>query len=340
MKLVFRVDSSKKIGSGHLSRCLEVAEQAHFAGHETIFFCKKFKDSFNFKIDKKKHSVFYLKNKLQKNNNEKEFYEKIKNLKNIDWIIFDGYHFNNSFIKKIKKQLFKTLTLSDKIKKYDSDINLVQSFGSHSIHDDKKYYIINNEIRKIKKKTLKKRFEFKKIKTILINFGGKNNYKQTLFCLKILNNLQKEKNYKKIFVVFGSIDSFSIDKKIFTKDFSKLDNIKKITSIKYGVKNMANFFALSDLAIGSSGVSMAERFYLGLPSLVLKIAKNQSANFQHCSKKKLIFPINSKNYKISKKLFLKNLFLIDNRKNYLINVKKILKIFDGLGSLRVLELIK
>jgi len=103
---------------------------------------------------------------------------------------------------------------------------------------------------------------------------------------------------------------------------------------------MANFFAVSDLAIGSSGISMAERFYLGLPSLVLKIAKNQSANFKYCSKKKLILPINSKNYKISKKLFLKNLSFIDNRKNYFINVKKILKIFDGLGSFRVLELIK
>ena len=99
---------------------------------------------------------------------------------------------------------------------------------------------------------------------------------------------------------------------------------------------MANFFAISDLAIGSAGISMAERFYLGLPSLVLKIAKNQSENFHYCLKKKLILPLNSKNYKISKKLFLKNLSFIDNNKNYLnwgLRVKALVPIQSRDGDL-------
>jgi len=338
MKLVFRVDSSSKIGLGHLSRCLEIADKANLIGHKTIFFCKNINGNLSYKINKKKHSVFFLKNSSNKNFKENEFLEKINTIKNIDWVIIDGYQFKNDLIKKINKYNIKTLTLSDEISSnYKSKININQSFYGSLKYTGKKYYIINKEIQKYKNIALKKINNFSKIEKLLINFGGENNYIATLTCLKILNNIQKKKNYKKIVIIFASNFFLTKNEKNFNKKLSCLKNIRDIIQIKSKIKNIGKLFSTYDLAIGSAGISMAERFYLGLPSLVLKIAKNQSKNFRYAIRNDLIFPINSRKNKISKKKFLHNLSIIENNENYLRNVKKIIKIFDGKGVHRVLD---
>ena len=49
------------------------------------------------------------------------------------------------------------------------------------------------------------------------------------------------------------------------------------TEVKVGVKDMAQLMADSDLAIGAAGSTSWERCCLGLPSLMMVLADNQSA---------------------------------------------------------------
>ena len=54
MRIIFRVDSSNKIGAGHINRCIYLAKELRTVKKaKIIFFCKKLKGNFNYLIKKK-----------------------------------------------------------------------------------------------------------------------------------------------------------------------------------------------------------------------------------------------------------------------------------------------
>ena len=40
MNIIFRLDASKRIGNGHLTRCITLADQLRIKGAEVIFICR------------------------------------------------------------------------------------------------------------------------------------------------------------------------------------------------------------------------------------------------------------------------------------------------------------
>ena len=103
MRVVFRVDSSKDIGSGHLVRCLSIAESLIKKGVETLFICRMQNGNFNYLIKKKNIPLKIIKSNYENKkgigpNNliESEFKdanETIRLIKNqkLDLIIIDHY---------------------------------------------------------------------------------------------------------------------------------------------------------------------------------------------------------------------------------------------------------
>ena len=62
MTIIFRVDSSYKIGTGHIYRCLNLAK--NLKSEEVIFFCKNLKGNINSLIKKNiKLKLFRIKKK-------------------------------------------------------------------------------------------------------------------------------------------------------------------------------------------------------------------------------------------------------------------------------------
>ena len=53
MNILFRTDSSKKIGSGHLQRCLNLASILNKMGNKIFFICSNYSGNLNYLIKRK-----------------------------------------------------------------------------------------------------------------------------------------------------------------------------------------------------------------------------------------------------------------------------------------------
>ena len=127
--LIFKVTSSKQIGSGHIYRCLKIAKRIKIK--KIYFFTNNFKGNFNFLI--KSYKIFILKNNENKFNNSIDANETITYLKSIKEkkiFILDNYFHNLNYQKKISKYVDKLIIIDDYLKKNFCDMYINENFYS------------------------------------------------------------------------------------------------------------------------------------------------------------------------------------------------------------------
>ena len=291
MNIGFIVDASNEIGLGHWSRCINLSK---IFNKKNYFFSRyypvgyqKIKNINLIKIKKGKFSIEEIKNKINKFN--------------IKVLIIDNYSFNFELQQKIKKYIKKLIVIDDYYnKKYFSDVLLNYSFldKSEKIILKKnnpkvkfalgpKYLPLNFRFFELKK-NLKPR---KKIEKILIFFGGADKINITEKIL-VISKFFKNINFS---VIVGGLNKkkISISKKV--------QNYKNI-NLFYKIKNekVADLIVKNDLAIGAGGVNLFERIYLGLPSIVVDVDKNQLINIKNSKNKGLIVHLKNENFTIDK----------------------------------------
>ena len=72
----------------------------------------------------------------------------------------------------------------------------------------------------------------------------------------------------------------------------------------------------SDLAIGAGGVNMIERLYLGLPSLIIRVASNQKNGTEYLIKKNSILYIGESKNVTPEKIEINLKKLLKNKKTF------------------------
>ena len=274
MNIIFRVDSSSKIGIGHLMRCLVLAEQ--YKKNNITFAAQSIEGNANQKIIDKGYKLIIL-----ANNSIDELCKNIK-LLNIKFIVFDHYDIDDKFEKSIKdKTGIHILSFDDTYKKHHCDILL-----NHNIYADASQYknLVPNfcEIRCGKEYTLI-RDEFKKIKTrgratkqkipvIFVCLGGADKNNISLDVLKILTG------FKNILVNFATTSS--------NQNIDELNNYtKQLKNFNIYVDcDIAELMNNSDVAIITPSVIVHEAIFMELPFITIKTAGNQEIMHQYLFK--------------------------------------------------------
>jgi len=288
-RFVFRVDSSQKIGSGHVMRCLILAEELRECGASVEFIVRDHKGNINQQIISKGFMVNSLPTKPYKTHQALTNYEawlgvgqnldsdetiSIIEDKAVEWLIVDHYAIDYRWERKLRPHIKKIMVIDDLAnRRHDCDLLLDQNY----IHNEKRYdQLVAPDVIKLlgvryvllRKEFIKNidRVQNSKVKRVFVFFGAIDQDNLTLLAIKSLT----QPNLKHILVdiVIGEANPYQ---KELRETAAKFENI----SLHIQISNIAELMLKADLALGAGGVTTWERIVLGLPSIVVTIADNQ-----------------------------------------------------------------
>ena len=295
VNVIIRADASVKIGSGHVMRCLTLAEKLKENGSTVSFICREHEGNLIDLIEKKGFDVKRLpkctelsifSNEIDKSKliylgcTLEEDAEATKNavldIGDIDLIIVDNYAIDERWEREFR-YLTKSIMVIDDLadRKHECDYLLDQNFFLEKNRYKKlvpprcklmlgpEYALLRNEFTEQLNLQNKK---INKTKELLIFFDGSDEENLTKNTLEALQKVNI-KNIN-IDVVVGSSNPH---KKEIKKLAAQIKNTKYHIQIDYMAKLMAN----ADLAIGAGGSTTWERCCLGLPSAIITLADNQ-----------------------------------------------------------------
>ncbi|MDB9915760.1 UDP-2,4-diacetamido-2,4,6-trideoxy-beta-L-altropyranose hydrolase [Alphaproteobacteria bacterium] len=349
MKVIFRVDASLQIGTGHVMRCLTLAEALKENNVSSAFICRKHRGNLIEKIRSYGFQVRELQ-VLKKTRSDNRLFHShwlgttqqqdandcinILKEEKVDWLIIDHYALDQQWQRRLKPFYKKLMVIDDLAdRKHYCDILLDQTFARQQedyfelVEKDcllllgSKYALIRPEFLKWRMCSLNRRSK-PKFNQLLINMGGVDVNNVTTIILDELVKCNLPKNIN-ITVIMG-------------KDAPHLESVKLKaksllynTIIKVDVGNMAEIMANTDIAIGAAGSTSWERCCLGLPTIQIIIAKNQIVIANSLAKYGAIKILEN----------IKELStIINNRKSWMIKVSDIAQdICDGLGVKRVCD---
>ncbi len=276
--ILFRVDSSSTIGTGHIMRDLVLASQ--YKDENIIFATQDLDGNINHKIKEVGYKV-----RLLKSNNIEEVIKLISK-NNIDLVVIDHYEIDYNYEKKLKKKTnVKILALDDTYERHYCDILL-----NHNISADKKRYfglvpkicelrcgakytLLRDEFIKEKKKKVKDT----KVKTLFVAMGGADH---SNININILQVLQKFDNIK------VNVITTTANKNL--KELKKYVKNRKWINLHVNSSKIAKLMTKSEMAIITPSVSANEAYFMHLPFIAIKTAENQDDMYKYLKKKKFL----------------------------------------------------
>ena len=299
MNIVFRCDASLQIGTGHVMRCLTLADALTEQGTECHFICREHKGNLLDLIRQRGYQAYSLpiESELQSQKEDKTelahadwlganqqqdalLCDALLQGLQPDWLIVDHYALDKYWEAKLRPHCKRIMVIDDLADRYhDCDLLLDQTFGRNisdyiqwvpkycQILCGANYALLRPEFAQWREYSLERR-KAGQLEHILINLGGVDKDNITT---KVLKNMQSSDlpDCCKITVVMGSTAPW------INLVQEQAELMKWWTEVIIGVSNMAELMANSDLAIGAAGSTSWERCCLGLPTAMLVLADNQ-----------------------------------------------------------------
>ncbi len=300
MKIAIRTDASIQIGSGHVMRCLTLANALRQNGADCTFICRAHTGHLLELIKQHGHNTVELPVHIDHifsdahsanahaawlgtgwANDAAETKQAIENHQ-LDWLVIDHYALDFQWEKKLRPHCKQLMVIDDLgNRKHDCDLLLDQNLGRKEEHYQNlvpqsakklmgpQYALLRPEFEELREISLTRRSR-PTLKQLLITLGGVDNANVTSDVLTALCQCTLPTELC-VTVVMG-------------KNAPWLDHVRTLaeamprpTKVLVNVANMAQLMTDSDLVIGAAGGTAWEFCCLGLPAIVLCLADNQHA---------------------------------------------------------------
>ena len=303
MKVVIRTDVSSEIGSGHLMRCLALADELRKTKSEVLFIASNIEQIWMDIIREKKYECENIVSSSDRNrssmyttkyshcrfsNNSIDWQKDSREAKEVmrhrktDWLIVDHYELDWRWESSMRNYANRIMVIDDLAnRKHDCDLLLDCVYGrelddyQHLVSQGCqfllgiKHTLLRPEFSNWRIYSLHRRRQVKKIQKILISLGGVDRENLTGTVIRLLSQVDWIPDAE-VDIIIGH--GFKYKSKI--EGIIANSPIKKVT-LNSSVTDMAIRIANADFGIGAFGVSTWERFCLGLPSINIITEANQ-----------------------------------------------------------------
>jgi len=298
LRIAFRVDAALEIGTGHVMRCLTLADALRARGAECLFLCRPHPGNLMVQIATRGHRVlslalpqtapapmvpddpphaFWLGASWQE---DAEQALAALHGERFDWLVVDHYALDHRWERALRSACDRLMVMDDLADRiHDCDLLLDPSLGREQtdytplVPDDTvlllgpRYALLRPEFAAHRAESLARRTA-PALRHLLVTMGGVDKDNATGSLLAALHAAPLPPDLR-ITVIMGPHAPWLQEVQ------AQAARMMVPTLVRVGVDDMARLMTESDLAIGAGGGTSWERCCLGLPSFVLCLAQNQ-----------------------------------------------------------------
>lgn len=295
MLVVIRTDASALIGTGHVVRCLTLADALRRADCAVLFVCRYLPDHLQQQIEACGHTVQLLAspNALPQSsgsddynawlgvdqlNDARDTRAAVHSVTNhVDLLIVDHYSLDARWEERLESYVNSIMVIDDLAnRRHKCDILLDQNLNAQELSKysqlvppgckllcGPKYALLREEFI-IARSNLRERSG--DLKRVFVFYGGVDPTGETVKSIKALLSLDRSR--LRVTVVAGRSNPRLSEIVSLCQTNDRIEHIEH-------TERMAELMAQADLALGAGGTTTWERCFLGLPTIAVEVAENQ-----------------------------------------------------------------
>jgi UDP-2,4-diacetamido-2,4,6-trideoxy-beta-L-altropyranose hydrolase len=292
-KLIIRADADTRMGTGHVLRCIALAQVWQDQGGDVTFLSHCGREALHQRIINEGFDSIPIEKPHPDSSDLTQTLNILKrhapclprgtrrpfhwgSMPHALWFVVDGYHFTPDYQKAIRENGYRLLVIDDAahLDHYHADILLNQNSHASSLNyscDGDTAKLLGCEYVLLRREFLKWRSWNRKIsaqaRKILVTLGGGDPENVTAKVVEAVGQI-KLAGLEVIVVTGSNNPNFAVLQNLIRNDTSDM-------RLRQNVADMSELLAWSDVAVSAGGSTCWELAYMGLPAVVMVLAENQ-----------------------------------------------------------------
>jgi UDP-2,4-diacetamido-2,4,6-trideoxy-beta-L-altropyranose hydrolase len=290
--LLIRADADLNMGTGHVMRCLALAQAWRDAGGLVAFAAAHLPEPLTARLQSERVETISV-NAVAGSVKDAAETAAVALERGAEWVVVDGYHFNAEYQKAVKHAGLKLLYVDDNgiQAHYHADLILNQNIHATAALYEKrdagtqlllgtKYALLRREFRVFPKQS---RPTPEVARRLLVTMGGSDSSNVTGKVLAALDLIDLPGLTVQV-VVGGSNTHYEELKSI-------AGQMHIAVQLLHNVSDMPAIMAQADMAVSAAGSSCWELAFMGVPTVLIVVAPNQLSSAQKLSEAGLMHTI-------------------------------------------------
>lgn len=279
--LLIRADASVAMGTGHVMRCLALAQAWRDAGGRAVFALAQSTPAIQVRLAAESCEIAAIASQPGSTGDAKRTVELARSAGS-EWIVVDGYQFNAEYQRILKTAGFRILFLDDygHASHYSADMVLNQNItASPALYANREPYtqlFLGPRYCLLRREFARWREWEREVSQfgcrVLVTMGGSDPEKLTARVVHALARMSasgSDHDELEVTVVVGGSASYP--------DLESAEGQRRMNiRVLRDVADIAEWMAWADVAVSSSGSTCWELCLLALPAILIDVAKNQT----------------------------------------------------------------